>query len=420
MRPSRRDLARLLGLGTLGLTAPGVLRADASSISAIDRRFLFIFAKGGWDPVFALAPMFDSPYIALDERSLPGEANGIPFVDSWERPSVRRFFETWGGQTCMVHGMEVRAVTHDQCRRLIMTGTNDVAADDWASTLAAPATDLLLPSLVLSGPSFTTQHARSVVRVGENGQLAALLNGTATPEVLSGDVSSLVDAHVRQRVDRFARDRHGGAGVVTADIGAALDRLDAVRTLGSSIDLTVSEPDDAYLPVSERAMPALRCLSQGLSRVAMVEHPGMLGKNWDSHSDGYMQSAHFEILFSDLNAILAEMSIMPGPYGGTLLSETCVVVFSEMGRAPQWNAMNGKDHWTFTTAMMIGSGVSGGRVVGGYDPGLLGLRTNLTSGEVDEAGERLTSQHFGATLFALGGIDPGEVPPIGAVLAGGV
>ena len=87
--------------------------------------------------------------------------------------------------------------------------------------------------------------------------------------------------------------------MVTADIGAALDRLDAVRTLGSSIDLTVSEPDDAYLPVSERAMPALRCLSQGLSRVAMVEHPGMLGKNWDSHFDGYMQSAHFEILFSD-------------------------------------------------------------------------------------------------------------------------
>ncbi len=420
MRPSRRDLARLLGLGSLGLAVPGVPSADASSVSALDRRFLFIFAKGGWDPVFALAPMFGSPYIALDERSVRAEANGIPFVDSMERPSVRQFFETWGASTCMVHGMEVRAVTHDQCRRLIMTGTNDVAADDWASTLAAPATELLLPSLVLSGPSFTTQHARSVVRVGENGQLAALLDGTATPGVMPREVSSLVDAHLRQRVTRFGQGQHGSAAVVADDIGAALDRLDSVRALESGIDLSVSEPDNAYLPVSARTMPALRCLSQGLSRVAMVEHPGLLGKNWDSHSDGYMQSAHFEILFSDLNAILAEMAGMSGPLGGSLLSETCVVVFSEMGRAPQWNAMNGKDHWTFTTAMMIGSGISGGRVVGGYDPGLLGLRTDLDSGEVSDGGERLTSQHFGATLFALGGVDPGEVPPIGAVLAGGV
>ena len=137
--------------------------------------------------------MFDSPYIALDERSLPGEANGIPFVDSWERPSVRQFFETWGGHTCMVHGMEVRAVTHDQCRRLIMTGTNDVAADDWASTLAAPATDLLLP--VRCSPARASPPSMPAAWFEwEKTASWPLLNGTATPEVLSGDVSSLVDA----------------------------------------------------------------------------------------------------------------------------------------------------------------------------------------------------------------------------------
>ena len=99
--------------------------------------------------------------------------------------------------------------------------------------------------------------------------------------------------------------------------------------------------------------------------------------NWDSHSDIGMQSQHFQTLFTDLDAILFELSSRPGTHSGSLLDEVTVVVLSEMGRAPALNALGGKDHWTFTSAMMIGAGVNGGQTVGAYRKGLLGEQVSL-------------------------------------------
>jgi len=419
---SRRDMTRLLAVGGLGLGALPAI-AGPKSVPPTQRRFLFVYCKGGWDPTFAVAPMFDSPYVDLEGVGYTETAGSLEYVASWERPAVTEFFEAWSESICLVHGIEVRAVTHGQCVQLIMTGTNDIKADDFASTLAGAQPDLLLPSLVISGPSYTTQYASGVIRVGENGQLAGLLDGSALDAsdqpapALSADAAAAIDEHVRARAEAFreAAGARGNGHRVAADLEASLDRLVEVRALGDELDLSVTDPTDAYLPVSERAMPALSCLELGLSRVAMVEHTGLLGKNWDSHANIHMQSAHFQELFSDLLVLLEELETRPGPAGGSLLDETCVVVFSEMGRAPQLNAMEGKDHWTYTSAMLLGSGVRGAAVIGGYDPGLIGEAVDFGSGEVSDTGRRITSADFGATLLALGDIDPPIGEPVTAV-----
>jgi len=107
--------------------------------------------------------------------------------------------------------------------------------------------------------------------------------------------------------------------------------------------------------------------------------------------------------------------------GRPLSENTTVVVLSEMGRTPKLNSTGGKDHWTFTSAMLIGSGIRGGQAVGGYDDTLMGLPTDLGSGETTESGTPLTAAHLGATLMALADIDPAEftdATPVTALLSG--
>jgi uncharacterized protein (DUF1501 family) len=79
---------------------------------------------------------------------------------------------------------------------------------------------------------------------------------------------------------------------------------------------------------------------------------------------------------------------------------------SEMGRTPRLNAAAGRDHWTYTSAMLIGAGVAGGRVIGGMSDSYTGRAINLTSGEPDDAGTPLVPGHLGATLLALADLDP--------------
>ena len=82
----------------------------------------------------------------------------------------------------------------------------------------------------------------------------------------------------------------------------------------------------------------------------------------------------------------------------------------------------GKEHWTFTSAMLLGAGVAGGQSLGGYSEYFIGEPIDLASGAIADGGVALGPQHLGATLCQLGGMDPAEqVPdgdPITAAIAG--
>jgi hypothetical protein len=67
--------------------------------------------------------------------------------------------------------------------------------------------------------------------------------------------------------------------------------------------------------------------------------------------------------------------------------------------------------------MVIGPGVAGGRVVGGFDDSGYGAATDFASGDVMAEGPGISAANFGATLMALGDVDPGETLPVTAVLA---
>lgn len=405
---------RLLALSP-GLLLPRRARADAAS----DRCFLFIFCAGGWDQTTVFAPLFGSAHVDMEPDAQPGEAGGIAFVDREDRPEVRGFFESHGPRTCLLNGLEVAGVAHERCTELVLTGIG--ATDDWASLLAGHATSgLLMPHVVVSGPVFTSRYTSTVVRVGSAGQLPDLVSGAVfaqSDQIVAGpSAEALLDARVRERSLAWAST--AGAGTRFAErYAAALDQIDE---LGAYAGLLRFESGEEGPDLVDQLGLALSCFELGLSRCATVQYDGIWGIGWDTHADNDNQHMHFEELFGHLNRLMEELATRTAPDGSPLADKVTVVLLSEMGRNPLLNGWGGKHHWTSTSAMLIGAGVRGGQVVGAYDELSLGLPVDLGTGAVDDGGTTLTAAHLGATLLALGGVDPEEylpgVEPIAAMI----
>ncbi|MCB9778587.1 MAG: DUF1501 domain-containing protein [Alphaproteobacteria bacterium] len=428
----RTFLSRAAGLGAASLAAPSLLGSRparaGTSVSPEDRKFLFIFCDGGWDTTVLFTPEFDNANVDMEADAEPVTVGDLTYVAHAERPSVNTFMDTYGDQTAFVNGLEVRSIAHERCRLIVLTGGSSTEADDFPSTIAALSpTPLELPHLVIYGRAFTSEYTSSVVRVGSNGQFPALLDARALSDAgipidrITTDGDALADAYVQQRLlDAQAASRDPRTAGFAAGYARALDILDGVYARSSELDLDPESGGCARNTAAD-CKAALDCFELGLTRCAMVQFDGWCSMGFDTHSQNFKQSEHFELLFDALNGVMADLETRTSHTGRPLAEEVTVVLLSEMGRTPQQNSGGGRDHWTFTSAMFLGSGIRGGRVVGAMDSDFRGQPVDLASGDVTDSGVGLLPGHIGATLYALAGLDPDALltrgeQPISAIL----
>lgn len=415
--PSRRDL---LKAGALSMGALGLPRF-AQAATPEDLRFLFVFAQGGWDPTRVLASPFSNRFVSMDAGSERGTAGGISFVDHPDRPSVRAFFENHHSRSVILNGVMVRSIAHEICTLIAMTGTTSGVSPDWPAILAASGGDYVLPHVVLGGPSFPGSLGEAVARTGSNGQLEALISGSALSWQAapmggpSRPSEAIMDRYLERRA--AARASYGLSAqdsALTGDFSAAVNKLRALKDLQYVMDFT------GGADLASQAEVAVEALSLGIARCMTLSGNG--GASWDTHANNDQdQSLLWENLFVGLNQLMALLDATPGPAGGTLADQTVVVVLSEMGRTPQLNSFNGKDHWPYTSILLAGAGLAGDRVIGDFDDSFYGLPIDPGSGEVSESGQVLSAESVGATLLELAGIDPDEfvsgVSPITGILS---
>ena len=414
MRFTRRSLLQAAPAAAL---LPGLAPEARAAIGGADRKVLFVLCFGGWDTGMITTPMFDISGATLEDGAERADEGGLTWVSKPStRPSVDSFFTTHAERTCIVNGFEVRSVTHERCLRIVMTGSTDATRDDWGAILAHHGEDsLLFPHVVISGPAFTYDYTNRVVRVGGQGQLPDLLSGAALEaselpvEPLPSEIEAIQSAYLHKRVAAELDVAMPGqpTTLLTEHLGV-LERLDALTELG---DLDLYADDAGCMrDLAEDAAVVFDCFEQGLSRCGMVMNEGWCTVGWDTHqNNGEMQDRHLELLFGWLDDMIADLESRPGTAGGeTLADEVTIVVLSEMGRHPVENNWGGKDHWTTTSALLIGSGVQGGQVIGQLDESAAGEKVDLDSGEISDSGTALTAAHLGATILSLGGVDPAE------------
>ena len=82
-----------------------------------------------------------------------------------------------------------------------------------------------------------------------------------------------------------------------------------------------------------------------------------------------------------------------------------VVLQSEMGRTPNYNTGNGKDHWSIGSSMFLGRGITGNRVIGATDAGQFAVPVNPTTLATDkDRGVKVRPEHVHQALRELAGI----------------
>jgi hypothetical protein len=391
--------------------------------SGEDLKFIFVFASGGWDPTRVFADGFDHGAVDMEPGAERVRLGDLSYVAHSDRPSVSTFFDGHADRAIILNGVMVRSIALDICTQISMTGTTSGLSPDWPAALAeAAASHVTLPHLVLAGPSFPGPLGPSVARTGGQGQLEALLSGDILAWNDQPSTGALPDTIRQDLIDRYVLGRTR-AGMLTARSSMEQALADDLhRAASGAVALKGYRHVMSFRggsSVAEQGEVAAAALSNGLCRCLTLEYGDGA---WDSHVDNdATQSTLWENLFEGLGRLMQRLNITPGTVASTLAEETVVVLLSEMGRTPLLNAFAGKDHWPYTSMMIVGPGLQGGRSVGAWDEGWYGQDVDPASGEVAPGTQALSAEAVGATLLALGGVDPGSyvsgVEPITGLLA---
>ncbi len=372
------------------------------------RRLIIAMASGGWDTTAVLDPKPGLGSIDV----LPGniqEFGGLPVFTDGTRPTVTGFFEAYASQCTIINGIQVQSLNHPDCAKRMLTGTSsDVNADVGAIVAHALAESLAAPYLVLGQTSFSGPYASISARAGTANQLGTLLSADRafpvgspadfTPRLpLDATEEDLIRAHVQARAQRTL-DSRGQVGQNQGRLQDFVDSLDRGDALASTADFG----DFGFTgDLQFQAGLAVDALEQGLSHTVQIE----MG-NWDTHDGNLAQIGQNEGFFAGLQALMDMLAQRPGLSSGSrMIDDTAVLVVSEMGRTPKLNERTGKDHWPVTSAMLIGGGLDGGRVLGGTDEQLLGRSVDLQTGAPTDDGVQIQYGNFAAGVLEAVGVD---------------
>lgn len=425
MKINRRSFLRDSALVTssAALTGPALLTARPSRAqTSTAPRIIAIFADGGWDTTYTIDPKEPS---ATDVDIPNGSAttSGFGATDLSISNAVSQagaFFTQYYEQIALVRGIDVRSIAHDTCRTRIWTGGASIYQPDFASLVASThARELALPYVLLSGSGFIGGSAAYSARLGTANQIVSLVDDQETWKLADEtapasyfnpqqDKLHAIEELVKKRASRLAhyRGAYGENKRKLFDYEESLNKLQTVRENSHLL----GEKNPAKGLDNDIAL-AVDLLSNGLSHSVSINDGG----SWDSHDGNTSQGSNHGNLFGDtenegLRGLMKRLDLttfVDGALAGQkLIDHTVVVVFSEMGRTPLLNNGGGKDHWGFTSAMVIGSMVAPG-AYGGTDPNnMSGLNVNFESGKVDGG----TLQALGTAEFISGILDLAQVP----------
>jgi hypothetical protein len=400
----RRDLLRsALALGAAA-SLPSWTKPAAADPKP--RHLIVVFNYGGWDTTCVLDPKTPGGKVDVNAGKL-ARFGEIPIWSDPGRPNVDAFFRAFGAMTCVINGVQVRSIAHEECIKRMLTGTPSTDRADVAATAAYElGRDLPVPYLVLGRLAMTGPYGAIAGRTGSINQLRTLVvdgaaypapKGLAQPALKPSESDeSLVKAYLTASAERD-RALRGQRGSNAKQIDDFLKSIEREGLLRKFVNQNGGFGDLAYTPNLEtQADIAIRALERGLSHSVMMGG----GFDWDTHTQNTRQSQLYDDMFKGLLKLGNSLK------DANLLDSTTVLVISEMGRTPKLNVGSGKDHWPVTSAMVFGAGVKGNRTIGATDDELGARTVDFMTGQPSDAGKQVQSANVAAAVLSLVGVDP--------------
>jgi hypothetical protein len=408
-------------LSALGM-ALASRKAGADANERPPKNLIVLACFGGWDAASVLDPKLKGLVHLMDGEE--AQAGNIDYrtletsKGSTKGDQVATFFNRFYDQTIVVRGIDVGSLAHAACRVRILTGTDDATLPDFAAITASEiGYDRPLPYIDLGGNGYMGPLGRLVGRFGVDSQITALVEPTEWPEYFPTDGSPIYvpgdadeDAIANYVLGR-AQDQLGSR----AKLGYNNDRVeDFIESYGRASQLAahkaqLPEQPGKFTYLSDQVEQVPKLL-QGDPMCQAIFLDSRLP--WDTHfNNDVLQLFCYQTAFEALNDLVA------GVDDSGLLDDTLIVVLSEMGRTPNMNSAFGKDHWPTTTALLIGGGLEGNRVIGETDESMNAQHLDFATGQVDVTnGKYVTSADFIATILDWVGVRPEDWLPEGQVI----
>ncbi|MCM8526372.1 MAG: DUF1501 domain-containing protein, partial [Lentisphaeraceae bacterium] len=364
--------------------------------------FYVVFnAAGGWDTTYLMDPKGVGEINRLYKNGdiqTKGNINYAPIAKHIEGGmSNKAFFEKYGSELLVINGIDYSVNNHTPCERYMATGKLDSLRYPTFAALVAACKGPDQPIAFLTFGNYSgTGNIVPMSRVPYVQSLTRISNA----DHVHGNASSPYH-------DDFALQA----------IEKALDKQFKMRQ------------NSARLPRVERAenmLFAAQLNSKALKRVTPhipKELPkGRLERQAEialcSFKAGVAVSANLNIgqFDSHANNDKDQMKLIPEFLAGIdylvnrsealdIRDKLVIVIQSEMGRTPHYNAGNGKDHWSIGSIMFMGAGIAGNRVIGKTDDGQFLKTVDPKSLKLSDKGIRIRPEHLHCSLRQLAGIE---------------
>ena len=341
---SRRIFLRdgAFALVTLGF-APSFLARTAHAASGGARRLIAIFQRGAVDGLSLVVPFGDRAYYdarpSIAIASPADRDSGAIDLDGFFafHPRLEPLAPLWKrGQLAIVHacGSPDSTRSHFDAQDFMETATPGVKStgDGWLNRYL---------------------HAK---RAEAASPFRAVALAPQTPRMLRGAEPSLALA----RLDQFA---------VRGPFGDQLERAypaayDAIRMLRDADPSRYAPEHGADYPRSPFGQALMQIAQLTKANVGLEVAYAEIG-GWDTHVNQGSAVGQLAARLDDFGRSIAALAADLGDS----LEDTVILTMSEFGRAVNENGNRGTDHGHGNAMLVIGGGVSGGKVYGRW-PGL--------------------------------------------------
>ena len=401
----RRDFLKLCFLTGLGFACPGGLAALARGATKeeppYEGPFYVVFnASGGWDTTYLMDPKGIGGINRLYQQSdiiTKGAHKFAPTGKTREGGmSNEEFYGEFASELLVVNGLDYSVNNHSPGARYMATGKLDSLAHPTFAALVAACKGPACPLSFLTFGNYS--NTGNLVAMSRIPYLPSLKKVALADHIEGNERSPYHDDFALTHIENALAEQHASRA-----LQPRLPRVERAENMLYAAQVN-SKALQRVTPFIPNSIPKDRMAQQ--AEIALA-----------SFKAGVCVSANLTIgqFDSHANNDRDQMKLIPEFLAGIayfirraeelkLRDRLVVIVQSEMGRTPNYNGGNGKDHWSIGSAMFLGPGIKGNRVIGATDEKQFAVPVNPQTLARDEKGIRMRPEHIHEALRQFAGI----------------
>lgn len=403
----RREFLRHCTRAGLGVAAPLLanecLAESPARFTPHEGPFYVVFnASGGWDTTCLMDPKGVGGINRLFREGdilTRGRHKFAPTAGKFEQGmSNEDFFARYGDELLVLNGLDYSVNNHSPCSRYMATGKLDSLAYPAFAALVAACQGPAAPLAFLTFGNYSaTGNLVPMSRIPYLNSLNKIANADAVQGVARHPYH---DVFVNERINAALKEQF--------EERLATDRLPRVeRAQGmlytAQLNSAALQRVTPYIPkqptrgrLEQQADIALASFKAGVCVSANLS----IGQ-FDSHANNDRDQMRL------IPEFLAGIDHLIRRAEELKIRERLVIIIqSEMGRTPNYNKGEGKDHWSIGSIMFLGRGIRGNRVIGATDEKQFLVPINpKTLATAPESGVRVRPEHLHEALRELAGVD---------------